>query len=97
MIVVRLQSSRRLPSVKPLWLTREEAFGLTELSVASIAAGQVEEEGALVKLGDLCRAFLRHDASPHFKRVSSEPGRGFNAAADVAPCCDRHFRIGERK
>jgi hypothetical protein len=51
------------PHLKPLWLTREEALQLLELSITSTAAVTYDEEGALSKLGELCRAFLRGQAA----------------------------------
>ena len=45
--------------LKPLWLTREEALQLLELSITATAG--LAQEGALAKLGDLCRDFLRDD------------------------------------
>ena len=53
---------RQSPPLKPLWLSREEALQLMELSITSHAAPAFEEEGALSKLGELCRAFLREPA-----------------------------------
>jgi hypothetical protein len=48
---------------RPLWLTREEALQLLELSITSNAALTYDEAGALSKLGELCRAFLRGQAA----------------------------------
>src|SRR5205809_1077855 len=45
----------------PLWLTCEEALSLLELFIASIANLGEAEEGILLKLGDLCRTFLREE------------------------------------
>jgi hypothetical protein len=50
------------PHLKPLWLTGEEALQLLELSITSTAALTHDEDGALSKLGELCRAFLRGQA-----------------------------------
>jgi hypothetical protein len=57
--VITLQPGLHL---KPLWLTREEALQLLELSITSTAALTCDEVGALSKLGELCRTFLRGQA-----------------------------------
>src|SRR2546427_11052239 len=62
---------------KPLWLTREEAFGLLGLSIASMADHGEAEEQALLKLGELCRAFFRDEG---------EPASGEEQTTAPAPC-----------
>jgi hypothetical protein len=59
----RLLPLQQGPHLKPLWLTRQEALRLVELSVTSTADLTQFEKGALRKLGDLCRAFLREDGA----------------------------------
>jgi hypothetical protein len=54
---------RQGPYLKPLWLTRQEALRLVELSVTSTADLTQVEKGTLRKLGDLCRAFLLEDGA----------------------------------
>jgi hypothetical protein len=62
---VRQRSLLPLPGrrLKPLWLNRAEALQLLELSVTSTAALAQDEHGALLKLGEVCRAFLRDDGT----------------------------------
>jgi hypothetical protein len=51
------------PHLKPLWLTRQEALRLAELSITSTVDLTQVESDALRKLGDLCRAFMRDDGA----------------------------------
>jgi hypothetical protein len=55
--------AREPATEKPLWLTREEAFGLLELSIASMARLGEAEEAVLHKVGQICRAFVRDEAA----------------------------------
>jgi hypothetical protein len=57
----RLPTGLQEVQLKPLWLTREEALQLLEVSVTASADLTQVEESAVPKLGDLCRAFLRDD------------------------------------
>jgi hypothetical protein len=60
----RRRMAREATSAKSLLLTREEAFALLELAVASPSSPGEGENAALVKLGELCRAFFRDEALP---------------------------------
>jgi hypothetical protein len=72
---------------RPLWLTREEAFGLLELSVASMACLGEAEEAVLHKVGQICRAFVRDEAAPAdgARKRSAQGRRPGYASSAMAP------------
>jgi hypothetical protein len=91
-----MRSTRGRNPKRPVWLTREEAYRLLALVVASpLPMGELED-GVMQKVGTLCRAFLRDEAavSPDPVPSAISPPAPRVAAAEPAPGHSRSLTDG---